>query len=61
VRVASFQGEQAKAANDLERAEQLFDLAAQYWQQAIRLAPNNYIEAQNWLKTTGRATIDLLM
>jgi tetratricopeptide (TPR) repeat protein len=56
-----YQGEQAKAANDLERAEQLFDLAAQYWQQAIRLAPNNYIEAQNWLKTTGRATIDLLM
>ncbi|MEN9218245.1 MAG: photosystem I assembly protein Ycf3 [Gloeomargarita sp. DG_2_bins_126] len=56
-----YQAEQAKAANDLERAEQLFDQAAQYWQQAIRLAPNNYIEAQNWLKTTGRATIDILI
>jgi len=56
-----YQAEQAKAANDWERAEQLFDQAAQYWQQAIRLAPNNYIEAQNWLKTTGRATIDILI
>ena len=26
--------------------------------QAIRLAPNNYIEAQNWLKTTGRMASD---
>ena len=32
----------------------MFDKAANYWQQAIYLAPNNYIEAQNWLKTTGR-------
>jgi hypothetical protein len=31
-----------------------FDKAGEYWRQAIRLAPNNYIEAQNWLKTTGR-------
>ncbi|MFM6108154.1 MAG: photosystem I assembly protein Ycf3, partial [Sphaerospermopsis kisseleviana] len=22
-------------------------------------APNNYIEAQNWLKTTGRSQIDV--
>ncbi|MFM6340010.1 MAG: photosystem I assembly protein Ycf3, partial [Dolichospermum sp.] len=26
---------------------------------AIRMAPNNYIEAQNWLKTTGRSQIDV--
>jgi hypothetical protein len=32
--------------------------AAEYWKRAIRIAPNNYIEAQNWLKTTGRSTID---
>ena len=32
----------------------LFDKAADYWLEAIRLAPDNYIEAQNWLKVTGR-------
>ena len=26
---------------------------------AIRLAPNNYIEAQNWLKITGKLTDNL--
>ncbi|NJN49133.1 MAG: photosystem I assembly protein Ycf3, partial [Alkalinema sp. RL_2_19] len=25
----------------------------------IMLAPNNYIEAQNWMKTTGRSNIDV--
>jgi hypothetical protein len=23
------------------------------------LAPNNYIEAQNWLKTSGRGSVDV--
>lgn len=32
----------------------MFNKASKYWQQAIYLAPNNYIEAQNWLKITGR-------
>ena len=32
----------------------LFDKADDYWKEAIRLAPTNYIEAQNWLKMTGR-------
>lgn len=52
-------GEQAQAAGDASAADQYFDQAAEYWQRAIRLAPNNYIEAQNWLKTTGRAKIDV--
>jgi hypothetical protein len=42
-----------------EEAEKFYDLAADYWVRAIRLAPNNYIEAQNWLKTTGRADINI--
>lgn len=54
-----YQGEQAKAAGDNEAAEALFDQAADYWKEAIRLAPNNYIEAQNWLKTTGRSELDI--
>ena len=54
-----YQGEQAKQAGEEESAEALFDKAAEYWKQAIRIAPNNYIEAQNWLKTTGRSEIDV--
>ncbi len=54
-----YQGEKAKEAGKSEEAETLFDKAAEYWKQAIRLAPNNYIEAQNWLKTTGRSEIDV--
>ncbi len=46
-------------AQDEEKAEEHFNVAADHWVRAIRLAPNNYIEAQNWLKTTGRADINL--
>ena len=54
-----FQGERAKETGDDDAAEALFDQAADYWKQAVRMAPNNYIEAQNWLKTTGRSRIDV--
>ena len=47
-------GEQAIRQGDPETAEAWFDQAAEYWEQAIALAPGNYIEAQNWLKITGR-------
>jgi tetratricopeptide (TPR) repeat protein len=54
-----YQGDRAKETGQLEEAEALYDRAAEYWKQAIRLAPNNYIEAQNWLKTTGRSDMDI--
>ena len=54
-----YKGEKAKEAGNEEECEQWFDQAAEYWKQAIRLAPNNYIEAQNWLKTTGRSQVDV--
>lgn len=54
-----YQGEKAKAEGKENEAEELFDKAAEYWKQAIRLAPNNYIEAQNWLKVTGRSEMDV--
>lgn len=38
----------------MELAREFFDKAAEYWIQAIRLAPDNYPGAQNWLKVTGR-------
>ena len=54
-----YQGEKAKEAGKDEEAEAFYDKAAEYWKQAIRIAPNNYIEAQNWLKTTGRSEMDV--
>lgn len=54
-----FLGEQAQEAGNTEATDSYFGQAAEYWQRAIRLAPNNYIEAQNWLKTTGRSRMDV--
>jgi tetratricopeptide (TPR) repeat protein len=54
-----YQGEKEKDAGNDEVAEDLFDQAAEYWKEAIRLAPNNYIEVQNWLKITGRSQADV--
>ncbi|MGF1496555.1 MAG: photosystem I assembly protein Ycf3 [Elainellaceae cyanobacterium] len=51
-------GERAKDEERKEEADAHFDKAAEYWQSAIRMAPNNYIEAQNWLKTTGRSNVE---
>jgi len=53
-----YQGEKAKEDGESDASEALLTKAAEYWKRAIRIAPNNYIEAQNWLKTTGRAKID---
>ncbi|HTL89473.1 MAG TPA: photosystem I assembly protein Ycf3 [Leptolyngbya sp.] len=52
-------GEQAKEDGKEEEGEKYLEEAAEYWKRAILQAPNNYIEAQNWLKTTGRANIDV--
>ena len=49
-----YRAEQAIEGGDTQSSELLFEKAADYWREAIRLAPTNYIEAQNWLKTTGR-------
>ena len=49
-----YQGEQARQEGDSDAAEELFDRAGDYWKRAIQFDPNNYLEAQNWLKSTGR-------
>jgi tetratricopeptide (TPR) repeat protein len=54
-----YKGEQAKEGGAEEEGETFFDKAAEYWTRAVRLAPNNYIEAQNWMKNTGRSNIDI--
>nr|YP_009113851.1 photosystem I assembly protein Ycf3 [Stangeria eriopus]AFR45499.1 photosystem I assembly protein Ycf3 [Stangeria eriopus] len=52
--ICHYRGEQAIRQGNPETAEAWSDRAAEYWKQAIALAPGNYIEAQNWLKITGR-------
>jgi len=54
-----YEGEKAKEVGNVEQAESFYDKAAEYWKQAIRIAPNNYMEAQNWLKITGRSEMDV--
>nr|AIT93537.1 hypothetical chloroplast RF3 [Prasiolopsis sp. SAG 84.81]AJM90206.1 Ycf3 [Prasiolopsis sp. SAG 84.81] len=49
-----YRGEQAIENDEAEISKILFDKAADYWKEAIRLAPTNYIEAVNWLKITNR-------
>jgi hypothetical protein len=49
-----YRGEQALESRQIELSKLLFDKAGDYWREAIRLAPTNYIEAQNWLKMTSR-------
>ena len=48
-----YQGTKLSEKKEFESAQKNFDKAADFWKKAIRLAPNNYIEAQNWLKITG--------
>nr|YP_010933395.1 hypothetical chloroplast RF3 [Streptosarcina arenaria]WKT08853.1 hypothetical chloroplast RF3 [Streptosarcina arenaria] len=52
--ICHYRGEQAMEQGNHEASEALFEQAASYWKQALGLAPNNYMEAQNWLKVTGR-------
>nr|YP_009547384.1 conserved hypothetical chloroplast protein Ycf3 [Hemionitis subcordata]AYW15040.1 conserved hypothetical chloroplast protein Ycf3 [Hemionitis subcordata] len=49
-------GEQAIQQGDLEISEAWFDQAAEYWRRAIALSPDNYAEAQNRPKITGRSS-----
>lgn len=54
-----YQGDKCKQEGREDEAESFFDKAAEYWKQAIRISPNSYLEAQNWLKTTGRSEMDV--
>lgn len=47
-------GCQALENGSIEISKILFDKAADYWKEAIRLAPTKYISAQNWLMRTNR-------
>ena len=52
-------GSIAEERGDADEADRRYDHAAEYWTKAIRRAPNNSIDAQNWLKTSGRGSVDV--
>nr|QQP17284.1 hypothetical chloroplast RF34 [Selaginella exaltata] len=54
--IRHYRGEQAIRQGDIDTSEAWFNRAADYWEQAVSLAPHNHIEAQNWLGSTGRAS-----
>jgi len=45
-----YRAEQATEKYQGEVAKILYNKAADYWNEAIRLTPTNYLEAQSWLK-----------
>jgi len=47
-------GEQAIENSNPTQANLFFDKAGDYWREAVRIFPNKYISAENWLKMTGR-------
>jgi len=53
------QAMRAEKKGALDKSTVLYDKAALYWNQAIRIAPTFYLEAQNWLITTGRISSEV--
>lgn len=47
-----YQGTKAAEKKSYILAESFFQKAAFYWSKVVKLDPNSYIEAWNWLKTT---------
>ena len=45
-----YRADQATEKYQSDVAKLLYDKAADYWNEAIRLAPTNYLEAQAWLR-----------
>ena len=49
-----YQGVKASEKESYTLSESLLQKASFYWTKVIKLDPNSYIEAWNWLKITGR-------
>nr|YP_010152890.1 photosystem I assembly protein ycf3 [Olisthodiscus luteus]QQW50551.1 photosystem I assembly protein ycf3 [Olisthodiscus luteus] len=52
--IYQYQGAMASERNNYEVSKFFFEKAAKYWRQAVSMSPQSYVEAQNWLKITGR-------
>ena len=54
-------GRQAEQTGDLDQRDIWFDKAAEVWSKAVRLYPGGYLDIENWLKNSGRSSIDMYL
>ncbi len=51
----------AEQNGDLDQRDIWFDKAAEVWSKAVRLYPGGYLDIENWLKNSGRSSIDMYL
>tara|TARA_Y100001968_G_scaffold333789_1_gene399506 strand:- start:8414 stop:8935 length:522 start_codon:yes stop_codon:yes gene_type:complete len=54
-------GRMAQQEGNKDESDIWFDRAADVWSKAVRLYPGGYLDIENWLKTTGRRNIDIIL
>jgi len=54
-------GRYAEQNGDLDQRDNWFDKAAEVWSKAVRLYPGGYLDIENWLKNSGRSSIDMYL
>lgn len=54
-------GRMAQQAGNPDESDIWFDRAAEVWSKAVRLYPGGYLDIENWLKTTGRSSVDIIL
>jgi len=54
-------GRYAEQNGDLDQSDIWFDKAAEVWSKAVRLYPGGYLDIENWLKNSGRSSIDMYL
>ena len=54
-------GRNAEQNGDLDQRDIWFDKAAEVWSKAVRLYPGGYLDIENWLKNSGRSSIDMYL
>jgi hypothetical protein len=52
-----YQGIKAAEKKCFDLSESLLQKATFYWTKVVKIDPNSYIEAWNWLKTTRRVKL----
>ena len=53
-------GRVAQQAGKQDECDIWLDRAAEVWSKAVRLYPGGYLEIENWLKTSGRGSVDII-
>ena len=54
-------GRYAEQNGDLDQRDIWFDKAAAVWSKAVKLYPGGYLDIENWLKNSGRSSIDMYL